>query len=60
VWVYIYNNLPSRIQVDAADDLSWAVLHYSGAAAVVGQSYLGGLLCSADGLWPKGAESGVR
>ena len=35
--------------VDAADDLSWAVFHYSGAAAVVGQSYLGALLCSADG-----------
>lgn len=44
--------------VDVADDLSWAVFHYSGAAAVVGQSYLGGLLCTADGAWPKGAESG--
>ena len=44
--------------VDAADDLSWAVFHYSGAAAVVGQSYLGGLLCSADGEWPAAARSG--
>lgn len=44
--------------VDAADDLSWAVFHYSGAASVVGQSYLGGLLCSADGEWPEGGESG--
>lgn len=44
--------------VDAADDLSWCVLHYSGAAAVVGQSYLGALLCSADGKWPASAESG--
>ena len=44
--------------VDAADDLSWAVFHYSGAAAVVGQSYLGGLLCSADGQWPERARSG--
>jgi hypothetical protein len=44
--------------VDAADDLSWAVFHYSGAAGVVGQSYLGGLLCSADGQWPESARSG--
>jgi len=44
--------------VDAADDLSWVVLHYSGAAAVVGQSYLGGLLCSADGKWPASAREG--
>ena len=44
--------------VDAADDLSWAVFHYSGAAAVVGQSYLGALLCSADGQWPESARSG--
>ena len=46
--------------VDAADDLSWAVFHYSGAAAVVGQSYLGALLCSADGRWPEGAKSGAE
>ena len=44
--------------VDAADDLSWCVLHYSGAAAVVGQSYLGALLCSADGRWPAAAVDG--
>ena len=44
--------------VDAADDLSWAVFHYSGAAAVVGQSYLGALLCSTDGAWPAGADYG--
>ena len=44
--------------VDAADDLSWAIFHYTGAAAVVGQSYLGALLCSADGKWPAGATSG--
>uniref|UniRef100_A0A7S2NHL1 Uncharacterized protein n=1 Tax=Haptolina brevifila TaxID=156173 RepID=A0A7S2NHL1_9EUKA len=46
--------------VDAADDLSWAVFHYSGAAAVVGQSYLGALLCSADGKWPKAAVGGAE
>lgn len=44
--------------VDAADDLSWAIFHYSGAAAVVGQSYLGALLCSADGQWPANARRG--
>jgi len=44
--------------VDAADDLSWAVFHYSGCASVVGQSYLGALLCSADGQWPESARSG--
>ena len=38
--------------VDAADDLSWAVLHYSGAARRAGQSYVGALLCTADGEWP--------
>ena len=38
--------------VDAADDLSWAVFHYSGAARKAGQSYQGALLCSEDGLWP--------
>mmetsp|Transcript_22733 Transcript_22733/g.33570 ORF Transcript_22733/g.33570 Transcript_22733/m.33570 type:complete len:605 (+) Transcript_22733:83-1897(+) len=38
--------------VDAADDLSWAVLHYSGAAKRAGQSYVGALLCSPDGNFP--------
>ena len=44
--------------VDAADDLSWAVLHYSGAARRAGQSYVGALLCTPDGLWPPSAKSG--
>jgi len=44
--------------VDAADDLSWAVFHYSGCASVVGQSYLGALLCSEDGEWPDAARRG--
>ncbi len=42
--------------VDAADDLSWVVFHYSGAASVVGQSYVGALLCTADGIWPSSAS----
>jgi len=44
--------------VDAADDLSWAVFHYSGAAAAAGQTYVGALLLSADGFWPADAVSG--
>ena len=42
--------------VDAADDLSWAVLHYSGAAKRAGQSYVGALLCTPDGLWPTSGD----
>ncbi|KAL3779419.1 hypothetical protein HJC23_000521 [Cyclotella cryptica] len=38
--------------VDAADDLSWVVFHYAGAAGAVGQRYLGGLLCTPDGKLP--------
>ena len=44
--------------VDAADDLSWAVFHYSGAARRAGQSYVGALLCTPDGSWPSSAKSG--
>mmetsp|Transcript_16677 Transcript_16677/g.53278 ORF Transcript_16677/g.53278 Transcript_16677/m.53278 type:complete len:531 (-) Transcript_16677:131-1723(-) len=46
--------------VDAADDLSWAIFHYSGCASVVGQSYLGALLCSPDGRWPEAAKGGAE
>ena len=35
-----------------ADDLSWIVFHYAGAATAVGQRYLGGLLCTPDGSLP--------
>jgi len=35
-----------------ADDLSWVVFHYAGAASAVGQRYLGGLLCTPDGALP--------
>ncbi|KAL3787384.1 hypothetical protein ACHAW5_008430 [Stephanodiscus triporus] len=38
--------------VGAADDLSWVVFHYAGAAAAVGQRYIGGLLCTPDGRLP--------
>ena len=43
--------------VDAADDLSWTILHYSGAAKRAGQSYVGALLCTPDGLWPESAKT---
>ena len=36
-----------------ADDLSWIVFHYAGAATAVGQRYLGGLLCTPDGNLPQ-------
>lgn len=39
-----------------ADDLSWTVLHYSGAAGAVGQRYIGGLLCTPDGAVPPDSE----
>ena len=38
--------------VDVADDLSYVIFHYAGAARAVGQRYLGGLLCTADGTLP--------
>mmetsp|Transcript_37406 Transcript_37406/g.87235 ORF Transcript_37406/g.87235 Transcript_37406/m.87235 type:complete len:619 (-) Transcript_37406:48-1904(-) len=40
----------------AADDLSWAVFHYAGAAKAVGQRYLGGLVCTPDGSLPEQEE----
>jgi len=42
--------------VGCADDLSWVVFHYAGAAGAVGQRYLGGLLCTPDGTLPPAAE----
>ena len=42
--------------VDVADDLSYVIFHYAGAARAVGQRYLGGLLCTADGTLPSESE----
>jgi VDE lipocalin domain len=39
----------------AADDLSWLVVHYAGAAKTVGLQYLGGLVCTPDGALPPDA-----
>merc|ERR1719491_2821249 len=33
------------------------ILHYSGAAKRAGQSYVGALLCTPDGLWPESAKT---
>ena len=38
--------------VDAADDLSWSLYYYSGAAKSAGQAYIGAILATPDGLWP--------
>merc|ERR1712127_194567 len=42
--------------VDVADDLSYVIFHYAGAAGAVGQRYLGALLCTADGSLPSESE----
>eukprot|EP00468_Gymnochlora_sp_CCMP2014_P013688 CAMPEP_0167750178 /NCGR_PEP_ID=MMETSP0110_2-20121227/5843_1 /TAXON_ID=629695 /ORGANISM="Gymnochlora sp., Strain CCMP2014" /LENGTH=546 /DNA_ID=CAMNT_0007635463 /DNA_START=186 /DNA_END=1826 /DNA_ORIENTATION=+ len=42
--------------IDASDDLSWAVLYYSGAAATAGQAYVGAMLATHDGKWPDPSE----
>ena len=39
--------------LECADDLSWAVFYYSGAASAAGTNYRGALLCTKDGKWPE-------
>ncbi|GAA0168617.1 hypothetical protein LIER_23292 [Lithospermum erythrorhizon] len=43
--------------IDVADNLSWGLFHYSGAARVAGQSYTGAVLVSPDGAYPDKSES---
>ncbi|KAM1659466.1 hypothetical protein FF1_002573 [Malus domestica] len=38
--------------VDVADDLSWGLFYYSGAARAAGQCYTGAVLVSPDGAYP--------
>lgn len=38
--------------LDCADDLSFCVFYYSGAAAAAGLSYQGAVLATLDGKWP--------
>ncbi|XP_004504008.1 uncharacterized protein [Cicer arietinum] len=42
--------------VDVADDLSWGLFHYHGAARAAGQSYTGAVLVSPDGAFPNERE----
>ena len=43
---------------DVAEDLSWALLYYAGAASAAGQSYTGAVFVSRDGKWPEARELG--
>ncbi|CAJ2676940.1 unnamed protein product [Trifolium pratense] len=42
--------------VDVAEDLSWGLFHYHGAARAAGQSYTGAVLVSPDGAFPNERE----
>ncbi|XP_027918701.1 uncharacterized protein LOC114177525 isoform X1 [Vigna unguiculata] len=42
--------------VDVAENLSWGLFHYHGAARVAGQSYTGAVLVSPDGAFPTDRE----
>ncbi|CAM9486818.1 unnamed protein product [Choristocarpus tenellus] len=44
--------------MDVAEDLSWGVFYYAGAASAAGQSYTGGLLVTPEGSWPAESEMG--
>ncbi|CAM9480529.1 unnamed protein product [Chrysoparadoxa australica] len=41
--------------IDVAEDFSWGVFYYAGAASAAAQSYAGALLVTPDGQWPTGA-----
>ena len=45
---------------DCADDLSWALLYYAGAASKAGQAYSGAVFVTPDGRWPAQEASGAR
>lgn len=46
--------------LDCADDLSWAVFYYCGAASAAGTNYRGALIVTKDGCWPDMNLPGVR
>lgn len=46
--------------IDAAEDMSWVLFYYSGAAAAAGQSYTGAILASPTGEWPAGPEESYK
>jgi hypothetical protein len=39
--------------MDCANDLTWCLFYYSGAAATAGLSYNGAVLATVDGRWPE-------
>lgn len=47
------NSKPSPSPQDAADDLSFALFYYTGAASRAGMSYSGAVLGTPDGKWPE-------
>jgi hypothetical protein len=46
--------------MDCAEDLSWAVFYYSGAASAAGITYRGALICTETGRLPVGQEAEER
>lgn len=46
--------------IDVAEDLSWAVFYYAGAASAAGITYRGALICTPTGELPEGAEANGR
>ena len=46
--------------IDCADDLSYCLFYYSGAAAAAGLSYSGAVLGTVDGGWPLGYEGRIK
>lgn len=46
--------------MDCAEDLSWAVFYYAGAASAAGITYRGALICSRTGAVPRGDEATQR
>ena len=49
-------SLEHWIVVDVADDFSWGLFAYSGAASAAGQAYSGAVLASPSGAWPAAGE----
>eukprot|EP00892_Ulva_mutabilis_P006169 jgi/Ulvmu1/3924/UM018_0147.1 len=46
--------------MDCAEDFSWAVFYYSGAASTAGITYRGALICTPTGRAPQGAAAQQR
>jgi hypothetical protein len=46
--------------IDAAEDLSWVLFYYTGAASRAGMSYSGAVLGTKDGAWPSAHGQAAR